>query len=69
MHSFYTAFVIAMLIVSFPIKNFAYLAPFAYLAYQAARGDHRLLVRVSCASLLALLISSVALLGDSYDAG
>jgi hypothetical protein len=65
-HPFHTAFVVAMLIVSFPIKNLAYIAPLVYLAYQARRGDPRLIVRVSLVSLAAVLVSGLALLGVSY---
>ncbi len=65
-HPFYTAFVVAMLVVSFPVKNFAYLAPLVYLAFQANRRDYRLIIRVLGVVLLILLLSGFALLGDSY---
>jgi hypothetical protein len=62
------AFGVALVLISIPIKNFAYLVPLVYLLCQALVGDRRLLPRVLGGAALVLLVSALSLLIDSSHA-
>src|SRR5262245_33769430 len=64
-NAFYAAFVISLVLVSLPLKNFAYVVPPVYLLVFACLGHGTPLFRVIGISVLAVLLSTVSLLFDS----
>lgn len=60
----YRAFLACLIIVSLPIKNFAYVAPACYLLILLLHREYRVVGRVLLLSSLVLLVSAVAVVWD-----
>ncbi|MCE9544634.1 MAG: hypothetical protein K8T25_03830 [Planctomycetia bacterium] len=65
--AFYAAFVISLVLVSVPVKNFAYIVPVVYLLYQLLRGNRRLVMRVLAALSAVALVSGICLISAGDD--
>lgn len=58
-------FVVCLVLISIPIKNFGYLVPLLFLFLQFIMGNQRLVFRTLCVTGMAVGVSSLSLMWDS----
>lgn len=64
--AYYRTFVVCLLLISVPIKNFAYLVPLAYLAMELLLGNPRTALRTIGLACIVFCVSAVSLLIDAF---
>jgi len=64
--AYYRTFVVCLLLVSVPIKNFAYVVPLAYLALELLFGNPRTVLRTVGLGCIVLCVSALSLLIDVF---
>lgn len=65
--AFYYSFMLCMVLIAVPIRNFAYLVPPIYLAFQFVSGNQSLLIRTCLVSGLVMVVSAASMIWDGLS--